>query len=104
VEAGQECGDDPDARLFPHDRGWVLYNVKRLCREAKVPEVTAHGARGIHATIATQMGTTSHVVALALGHGSAEVTKRHYIRPGAAEQASRARLERKRPMNPGLRV
>jgi uncharacterized protein with PIN domain len=57
--------------LFPHDRGWVLYNVKRLCREAKVPEVTAHGAQGIHATIATQMGTTSHVAAMALGHGSA---------------------------------
>jgi hypothetical protein len=37
------------------------------------------------------MGTTSHMVAL--GHGSAEVTRRHYIRPGAAEQASQTRLE-----------
>jgi integrase len=92
-ERSQACGDDPDARLFAHDRGWGLYNVKRLCRAAKVPEVTAHGARGIHATIATQMGTTSHMVALALGHGSAEVTRRHYIRPGAAEQATQAQLE-----------
>ena len=69
-----------------------MYNVKRLCRSAGVPEVTAHATRGIHATIATQVGTTSHIVAMALGHGNDQVTKRHYIRRGAAEQASRDRF------------
>ncbi len=47
----QQCGDRPDARLFPHGRQWILYNIKRLCRPAGVPEITAHGARGLHATI-----------------------------------------------------
>jgi hypothetical protein len=90
----QGCGDDASARLFPHSRHWVRANVKRLCRKAGVPEVTAHGARGIHATIAAQMGATSHLVAAALGHGSTTVTERHYIRPGALEHASRDRLEK----------
>ncbi len=90
----QECGDAPEARLFPRCREWVLYNVKRLCRLAKVPEVTAHGARGIHSTVATQMGATSHLLALAMGHSSPEVTRRHYIRPGAAEDVTRDLVER----------
>ncbi len=40
------------------------------------------------------MGTTSHALALALGHGSTEVTRRHYIQPGATEHATRERFQR----------
>ena len=36
-ERARQCGDSPDARLFAHGRGWVLYNVKRLCRAVGVP-------------------------------------------------------------------
>ena len=90
----EECGDDPDARLFPRSRSWVRDNVKRLCRAAGVPEVTAHGARGIHATIAARMGTTSHAVALALGQGGDQVARRHYIQPGTLEQARRDEFAR----------
>lgn len=89
-----ECGDNPEARLFPRSRGWVRDNVKRLCRAAGVPEVTAHGARGIHATIAARMGTTSHAVAMALGQGGDQVAKRHYIQPGTLEQAKRDEFAR----------
>ena len=94
-QRAQECGNRPDSRLFPHGRGWVLYNVKRLCRAAGVPEVTAHGARGIHATLATLTGATAHLVAQTLGHDpSAVVTERHYIAPGAKEEARRERVRR----------
>ncbi len=92
--AGGSAGDGADAyaRLFPHDRRWVLTNVKRLCRLAGVPEVTAHGARGIHASVATKAGATGHDVARALGHKGPAVTRRHYIRAGATEQAARERF------------
>ena len=90
----EACGDDPDALLFPHSRAWVRTSVKRLCGEAKVTEVTAHGARGTHATLATEMGTTSHIVAKALGHDNDGVTKRHYIKRGSIEQAGRDRMEK----------
>ena len=94
-QRAQECGNRPDSRLFPHNRGWLLYNVKRLCRAAGVPEVTAHGARGIHATLATLTGATAHLVAQTLGHDpSAVVTERHYIAPGAKEEARRERVRR----------
>ncbi len=61
-QRAQDTGSRPDGRLFPHDRSWVLQNVKRLClcRLAGVPEVTAHGLRGLHATLATRVGTTGH--------------------------------------------
>ena len=81
----------PD-RLFPHDRSWILNHVKRLCRLANVPEVTTHGLRGLHATLATQVGTTAHDVAQALGHRTPSVTIQHYIHSEASEQASRERL------------
>ena len=40
------------------------------------------------------MGTTSHVVARALGHDNDAVTKRHYIQRGSLERAGRERMEK----------
>jgi len=42
--------------------------VQRICRAAKVPEVTAQGMRGLHGTLAVDAGVTSQAVAAALGH------------------------------------
>lgn len=67
----------------PVDRHWLAYHVVRLCSVAKVPRVTPHGLRGLHATLAVQHGTTAAVVASALGHTSADVTRRHYLADGA---------------------
>jgi integrase len=79
--------------VFPgRDRHWVLREVRRLCRAAGVPEVSAHGLRGTHASIAQDQGATG------LGHASEAVTAAHYTRPDAAQRgqarraASRLRL------------
>lgn len=84
----------PRAGLLDLTRYGVLYHVKRLCREAGVPEVTAHGLRGTHATLATEAGVTGPLVAAALGHESETVTQRHYIADGTTEQAQRQRALR----------
>lgn len=68
-------GKKPNAFLFgEHDRHWVRAWVKRICREAKVPEVTAHGMRGLHASLAIEHGVTAHIVAQAMGHESESTT------------------------------
>ena len=68
---GKESGD----LLFGHHcHGWVRQWVKRICRRAGVPEVTAHGMRGSHASFAHESGRTPHEVAKTLGH---ESTKNH---------------------------
>lgn len=90
VKQAAECS----GRLSPHGRSWVLQNVKRLCRLAGVPEISAHGLRGMHATLATRAGSTAHEVARALGHTSPAVTQRHYIEVGAADLATRERVLR----------
>lgn len=74
-------------------RHWTLYHVRRLCRAAGVPPVTAHGLRGTHATLATAAGATSHVVAGALGHTSTAITEAAYSRAEArTERDQRAVL------------
>jgi integrase len=74
----------PTARVFGAervkevDRHWLGYHVHRLCGLAGVPEVCPQSLRGLHATLATLAGRTSHDVAAALGHTSPTVTERHY--------------------------
>ena len=47
----------PTALLFgQHWRDWPRKWVQRICVEAGVPRVTAHGMRGLHATLALQAG------------------------------------------------
>jgi integrase len=53
--------------------------ARKLVEEAGVPVVCSHSLRGLHATLATAAGATSHVVASALGHSSPAVTHAHYI-------------------------
>lgn len=90
----QRQGLGPGDALLGLTRHGVLYHVKRLCREAGVPEVTAHGLRGTHATLATEAGITGPMVAAALGHANEGVTQRHYIADGTTEQAQRQRALR----------
>lgn len=87
-------GKRPTDKLFTdHDRHWLLYHVRRMCREAGVPEVTAHSLRGLHATLAMEWGSTGRVVAAALGHTSfAMTTKRHYVADGTVERAAQRRV------------
>ena len=52
-----------------------------------MPKVTPHGLRGTWATLTTDAGVSSHVVAKELGHANDTVTKQHYTQRGATERA-----------------
>lgn len=66
--------------------------VRRLCALAKVPIVCPHSLRGLHATLALEAGATSSMVAHALGHGSFEITARHYASAESVQGARSARV------------
>lgn len=68
--------------------------VKRICALANVPEVTAHGLRGTHATIARDHGATGAVVSAALGHESQRISDAAYNRSNADEREQRKRTLR----------
>lgn len=97
VEAlGQRALAAGGGRLWEHDRHWLHYHVKRLCREAGVPQICPHGLRGTHSTLAVEEGQTAHAVARQIGHGNSTVTTRqHYIAPGTLEAIARKALEAK---------
>jgi integrase len=71
---------------------FLYERVKRLCREAGVPEVCPHGLRGTHATLAEDAGESSFAVAVTLGHADTRVTGRHYTRRDAREGARQSRF------------
>jgi integrase len=95
-------GRAPDAQLISRmvsrrsgkkrDRFWLLYHVERLCVDAGVPVVCTQSLRGLHASVATDAGATSHVVASALGHSSPAVTHAHYIDGATARRARTRRV------------
>lgn len=88
-------GRDGRELLFGrHWRDWVRKWVQRVCREAGVPVVTAHGMRGTHASLATERGATAHAVAAALGHESSRTTERSYTTPSALRAAKQERVLR----------
>ena len=86
-------GKLPSDPLFgAHDRDWPRHWVQRICREAGVPVVTAHGQRGLHATLAVEAGVTARAVADALGHESFKTTTQSYARPDGVGLAQQARV------------
>jgi integrase len=76
----------PDDLIFVEDdkpptHSYFWLRVKMICDEAGVPRVCPHSLRGLHATLALEAGATSESVARSLGHGSFEITARHYATP-----------------------
>jgi len=70
-----------------HDRHWVGYHVRRLCRLcrlAKVPVVWPHGFRGTQSCIAAHAVPVEHVAA-AHGQTGPAVIRRHYLAAGAEQ-------------------
>lgn len=79
--AGRAGGE----RLFGDvDRHWFGYHVRRLCKKAGVPIVPPHGLRGTFGSIAATAADVGFV-ARALGHTHGDVTRRHYLAPGAEQ-------------------
>ena len=81
-----------DALFGVHDRDWPRHWVQRICREADVPVVTAHGQRGLHATLAVEAGVTARAVADALGHESFKTTTQSYAQPSGVGLAQQTRV------------
>lgn len=82
----------PTALLFGvHDRAWPRSWVKRICRLAKVPVVTAHGMRGLFATLGMAAHEVPRAVAASLGHASESTTLRSYAKPEALRSAQQKR-------------
>lgn len=77
-------------------RHWLYHHCQRLCRAAKVPEVSPHGLRGTHVTIALGAVATSHSVRAALaaagaaaGHApDSPITATTYAAPGSVARAT----------------
>lgn len=97
-QAGRRAGD---AWLFPadvlgrlrtgrHDRKWPLTWVQTICAAAEVPRVTAHGMRGLIATLEMLRTGDLRGAAEALGHVDVDTTETSYAERGAA-QGARAR-------------
>lgn len=85
-----------DALLFGrHWRDWPREWVQRICREAGVPEVTAHGMRGLAATLAGAAailaGGGLDAVAGTLGHVDARTTEQSYADRSEMDRARRKR-------------
>lgn len=66
----------------------INHHVHRLCKLAGVMDVGPHALRGTHASLATRAGASSQIVADSLGHASPEVTRQHYTKAEATEQAA----------------
>lgn len=85
-------GKEPAEGLFgERTRYWTYYHVQRLCKKAGVPVVPPHGLRGTHSTIADEAGITGHVIAAAMGHRTAAVTRSNYIDVGRSRAAQSRR-------------
>ena len=86
----------PNELLFsagpqPPSRQHFWEKLRQFCRRAEVPLVCPHSLRGLHATLALEAGATGEMVAQALGHGSFQVTARHYA---TAESVAGSRAAR----------
>ena len=92
IREGRQPNDPLFARkCAAQSTNTTLYKyLHRLCDRLGIPRVCPHSLRGLHATVAVQSGVTSRAVAGVLGHASDEITRRHYIAPGA-DQAGSAR-------------
>jgi integrase len=74
-----------DGHALANDYLWDY--LTRVCKRLGLPHVCPHSLRGMHATFAVQDGASAEHVAAVLGHGSTEITRRHYIAPGSEHDA-----------------
>jgi len=55
-------------------------------------QLTAHGMRGLHSTLAVDHGVSAHVVAASLGQESSTTTIQSYVKPEAVAGAQQRRV------------
>ncbi len=83
-------GKSPEARVFEHDRKWPTTQVKEVCKKGKIPIVTAHGMRGMWATMKKLALLSDEAVSRGMGHGTSRVTNDSYIDQNVSVQAESA--------------
>ena len=88
-----------DAFLFgesrnggPRSRHVLHQRVKALCKSAGVTRVCPHSLRGLWATLQARAGADPNAIARSLGHGSFEITRRHYAQASALHGAQSERV------------
>ena len=79
-------GASPHAPARPLSDAWLWGHIQLLCKQAGVPRISTHSLRGLHSTLALEAGATADAVAAALGHGSFDITARHYAAPGPVDR------------------
>ena len=91
-------GRPADALIFaseserPHFTDWLRDRLHTACARLGLPKVCPHSLRGLHSTLALEAGSTPHAVASTLGHGSFEITARHYADPNTLRNTSARRV------------
>ena len=86
-EALFSVGDPPKLPA----RQLINVTTSRVCKAAGVPVICPHSLRGLWATLSVEAGAAESAVATALGHGSFEMTAKHYAQPEALTGAKSAR-------------
>lgn len=81
----QARGKLPMANLFNFTSQRIRHWSRKICLEAGVPYVCAHGLRGTNASLALDGGMAPLEVARSLGHASIEMTTKVYAVPGAGQ-------------------
>ncbi len=92
-------GREPFAPLFwtpytadgHHTRRWLEEAMVRFCKAAGVPYVCPHALKGTGGTILAKKGEHADTIAEYLSHEQVTTTVRHYIAPGALEDAQAER-------------
>src|SRR5690606_20809210 len=93
-------GKAPDAPIFTKENGeratryWAYHHVKRICREAKVPELSPQALRRTQSDLATDAGVAAIEIARHLGQTSPVVTDRSYRDPNVVAEAKQERAFR----------
>jgi integrase len=91
LELARDRAPDDPLMGVAHWRDWVRKAVRRVCKRAGVPLVTAHGMRGTFATVAVEEGIALERASRSMGHADTGVTKAAYARRDAVEAAMQAR-------------
>lgn len=87
------AGLPAEAPLFPGVTNSSLrHYVIGVCVRAGITEVTPHGLRRTHMTLARGAGVTGAAVAASVGHTRYSTSQRHYVEPGTDERLAAARV------------
>jgi integrase len=74
---------DTIVKLLRNTSSTLISGQRVRIRATLEREVTAHGMRGLHSSLALAAGTSSHIVAASLGHESIATTLQSYADPSA---------------------